>query len=153
MITAGETATKNGGVEQCCINGLRMWWRGTDGGIYPWGNDLPTDELAVFGVRPQHWGGPRSFSRVDSHAKGASPYGAHHMAGNVFEWVEDCWNTSHKNAPKNGTARIEGNCKYRVLRGGSFYYYSKVAKSFYRAKNPPGVKNYWLGFRVLRELD
>ena len=27
----------------------------------------------------------------------------------AFEWVEDCWNTSHKNAPKNGTARIEGN--------------------------------------------
>ena len=25
--------------------------------------------------------------------------------------------------------------------------------SHYRAKNPPGVKSYWLGFRVLRELD
>jgi len=94
---------------------------------------------------------PHGSAPVGSFA--ANPFGIHDTAGNVFEWVEDCWNTSHKNAPKNGTARTEGNCKYRVLRGGSFYYYSKVAKTFYRAKNPPGVKSYWLGFRVLRELD
>lgn len=82
-----------------------------------------------------------------------NPFGLHDTAGNVFEWVEDCWNTSHKNAPNDGSARTEGNCNYRVLRGGSFYYYSKVAKSSYRAKNPPAVKSYWLGFRVLRELN
>ncbi len=48
---------------------------------------------------------------------------------------------------------MQGNCNYRVIRGGSFYYFSKVARSAYRAKNPPNVKSYWLGFRVLRELD
>ncbi len=72
---------------------------------------------------------------------------------NLFEWVEDCWNTSHRGAPSDGSARKEGNCRYRVIRGGSFYYYSKVGRADYRAKNPPGVKSYWLGFRVLRELD
>ncbi|NQV84628.1 MAG: SUMF1/EgtB/PvdO family nonheme iron enzyme [Rhodospirillales bacterium] len=80
-------------------------------------------------------------------------FGLYDTAANVFEWVEDCWNKSHKNAPGDGTARTEGNCRYRVIRGGSFYYYSKVARSAYRAKNPPNVKSYWLGFRVLRELD
>ena len=82
-----------------------------------------------------------------------NPFGIHDTAANVFEWVEDCWNKSHENAPTDGTARTQGNCRYRVIRGGSFYYYSKVARADYRAKNPPGVKSYWLGFRVLRELD
>ena len=102
--------------------------RGTDGRIYPWGNDLPTDELAVFGVRPQNWGGPRSFSRVDSHTKGASPYGAHHMAGNVYEWVNDIYMDTYyeetplrnPQGPPKGTMNQHGKklASYSV-RGGS----------------------------------
>jgi len=82
----------------------------------------------------------------------ANPFGLYDTSGNVFEWVEDCWNPNHQNAPKTTEPRLEGDCGYRVIRGGSFYYFNKVARSFYRAKNPPGVKSYWLGFRVLREL-
>lgn len=81
-----------------------------------------------------------------------NPFGLYDTTANVFEWVKDCWNKTHKGAPLNGSARMEGNCRYRVIRGGSFYYYSKVGKSAYRAKNPPNVKSYWLGFRVLREI-
>ncbi|NQU60780.1 MAG: formylglycine-generating enzyme family protein [Rhodospirillales bacterium] len=82
----------------------------------------------------------------------ANPFGLYDTAANVFEWVQDCWNKTHKGAPTDASARMQGNCRYRVIRGGSFYYYSKVAKAAYRAKNPPGVKSYWLGFRVLREI-
>jgi len=82
----------------------------------------------------------------------ANPFGVYDTSGNVFEWVEDCWNPDHLGAPKAGQARTEGNCHYRVIRGGSFYYFNKVARAFYRAKNPPTVNSYWLGFRVLREL-
>ena len=81
-----------------------------------------------------------------------NPYGIHDTAGNVFEWTEDCWNRNHKGAPRDGSARTTGDCRNRVIRGGSFYYFNKVARSFYRSKNPPGVKSYWLGFRVVREL-
>jgi len=79
-------------------------------------------------------------------------FGLFDTSGNVFEWTADCWNRNHKGAPKDGSVRTEGDCKNRVIRGGSFYYFSKVARSFYRSKNPPGVKSYWLGFRVVREL-
>lgn len=82
----------------------------------------------------------------------ANPYGLHDTAGNVFEWTQDCWNPDHKGAPKDASVRTTGDCKNRVIRGGSFYYFHKVARSFYRSKNPPAVKSYWLGFRVLREL-
>lgn len=79
-------------------------------------------------------------------------FGVYDTAGNVFEWTADCWNPDHKGAPKDAAARTTGDCNNRVIRGGSFYYFSKVAQAAYRAKNPPGVKSYWLGFRVVREL-
>ncbi len=80
-------------------------------------------------------------------------FGLYDTAGNVFEWTEDCWNANHKKRPTDSRARKNGDCMNRVIRGGSFYYFSRVARSYYRAKNPPGVKSYWLGFRVVRELD
>jgi eukaryotic-like serine/threonine-protein kinase len=57
--------------------------RGTDGRIYPWGNQPPNDNLALY---DQEGYGPMS---VDSHPLGASPYGALNMAGNVWQWVSD----------------------------------------------------------------
>jgi len=83
---------------------------------------------------------------------GANPFGLHDTSGNVFEWTEDCWNRGHKGAPRDGSARKSGDCRNRVIRGGSFYYFNKVSQSYYRSKNPPGVKSYWLGFRVVREM-
>ena len=93
--------------------------------------------------------------QVERRRFGAAWFGSRGVdtTANLFEWVEDCWNKNHKDAPRDGSARTEGMCTFRVIRGGSFYYYSKVGRSSYRAKNPPGVKSYWLGFRVLRELD
>ena len=43
------------------------------------------------------------------------------MHGNVWEWVEDCYAQNYAGAPSNGTAyNSGGDCRYRVLRGGSF---------------------------------
>ena len=49
--------------------------------------------------------------------------GLHDMSGNVWEWVEDCWHDNYKDAPTDGSAWLEagdGNCKVRVVRGGSW---------------------------------
>jgi formylglycine-generating enzyme required for sulfatase activity len=40
--------------------------------------------------------------------------------GNVWEWVEDCWNESYSGAPDHGEAHPTGICLRRVLRGGSW---------------------------------
>jgi len=53
----------------------------------------------------------------------ANPFGLYDTAGNVYEWVEDCWHENYDNAPENGSAWLEtndGNCALRVVRGGSW---------------------------------
>ena len=48
-------------------------------------------------------------------------FGLHDMHGNLWEWVQDCWNDSYQGAPTDGSAWTSGNCEKRVLRGGSWY--------------------------------
>jgi formylglycine-generating enzyme required for sulfatase activity len=61
--------------------------RGTDGRLYPWGNAAPSEEL--WQVRPK--GTRLTVSDVGTHPKGRSAFGLDDMAGNVHEWVHDCW--------------------------------------------------------------
>jgi len=81
-----------------------------------------------------------------------NPWGLYNVHGNVWEWVEDCWNPTHEGAPSDASARLEGDCRQRVMRSGSWYYFSKNIRSPWRFKNDGRVKSYGIGFRVLREL-
>lgn len=81
-----------------------------------------------------------------------NPWGVYDMHGNAFEWVEDCWHPNYEGAPKSSAARTDGKCHFRVIRGGSWYYYSRMSRSANRQKNPSAVKSYWLSFRLVREL-
>ena len=45
----------------------------------------------------------------------------HDMHGNLWEWVQDCWNDTYQGAPADGTAWTIGDCERRVLRGGSWH--------------------------------
>jgi len=82
----------------------------------------------------------------------ANPYGLYDTMGNAYEWTADCWNETHDAAPGDGSARTDGDCRQRVMRGGSFYYFKKVGRSSYRARNRNEVNSYWLGFRIARDL-
>ena len=51
----------------------------------------------------------------------ANAWGFHDMHGNVFEWVQDCWNgTTYEGAPTDGSAWLDGHCDSRMIRGGSW---------------------------------
>jgi formylglycine-generating enzyme required for sulfatase activity len=74
------------------------------------------------------------------------------MHGNVWEWVEDCWNENYDSAPSNGSAWTSGDCSSRVVRGGSWNSDVNKLRSATRGWNDPGGRNRSIGFRVARDL-
>lgn len=95
-----------------------------------------------------HWG----ISPVASFK--ANAFGLFDTAGNVWEWATDCWNTSYHGAPDDGSAWTEkGLCKYRVVRGGSYYCFPRHVRSANRWARAIDYRGMYIGFRVVREAD
>jgi formylglycine-generating enzyme required for sulfatase activity len=83
----------------------------------------------------------------------ANPWGLYDTAGNVWDWVADCWNESHAGAHAGASPRLSGDCSHRVVRGGAWYYIPRLARSAARARNHVDVHSYAVGFRVAREVE
>jgi formylglycine-generating enzyme required for sulfatase activity len=83
----------------------------------------------------------------------ANPFGLYDTAGNAAEWVEDCWNDSYQGAPTDGSAWTKGQCRLRVLRGGSFDSESDYVRSNSRFRYDYDVRYSGNGFRVVRQLQ
>lgn len=80
-------------------------------------------------------------------------FGLHDMLGNVWEWVEDCWNASYVGAPEDGSAWTSGDCSHRVARGGGWDDFRRFVRSANRARWHSQVRAGGLGFRVARTLE
>jgi len=75
------------------------------------------------------------------------------MAGNVWEWVQDCWHNNYVGAPQDGSAWVENTeCENRVVRGGSFYCFPRHVRSANRWGRWAEFRNMYIGFRVARDL-
>ena len=87
--------------------------RGTDGRIYPWGNDAPDcDHVNMAGCGDVA-------QAVGSHPDGASPYGALDMAGNVVEMVSDWYDaTYYATSPATGPTGPATGTTYGGRGGG-----------------------------------
>lgn len=121
---------------------------------YSWGNRVGVgrancDTFPGFPGCGSQWDGMPAL--VGSFAPNA--FGLHEMHGNMFEWVEDCWNDTYTDAPQDGSAWLRGDCTQRVLRGGAWdrgqWYLRAAART--RASTHHREKN--VGFRVARTLD
>ena len=82
----------------------------------------------------------------------ANHFGLHDMHGNVWEWVEDCWNDDYRGATSDGTAQTSGECGRRVLRGGSWGDNPLNLRSAYRYRLASDYRFLSLGIRVGRSL-
>ncbi len=80
-------------------------------------------------------------------------FGVYDMLGNVFEWVEDCWNDSYLGAPTEGSPWTEGDCEHRVLRGGSWFSMPRYVRPAFRNRFDPDYRSSSFGFRVASVLD
>jgi len=101
--------------------------RGTDGRIYPWGDERPDEG------RCNYDGNVGSTTPVGQYSpRGDSPYGCMDMAGNVWEWTA----SEHEHGG-------------RVLRGGAFYNEDWYVRCAFRNRGNPNIRFRNRGFRVV----
>ncbi len=119
--------------------------RGTDGRIYPWGNEAPTRLHANYGRKD--WDDHLALAPVGSFEAGKSPYGIYDMAGNAWEWVFDWYDHDSyvTSLEKNPIGPAKGDQK--VVRGGSWLYVSDFLRSAHRFNAQPMNRHFGYGFR------
>jgi formylglycine-generating enzyme required for sulfatase activity len=86
----------------------------------------------------------------------ANPFGLHDTAGNVIEWVQDCWHENYENAPADGSVWLkagDGDCGQRVIRGGHWFHGPGIVHSAYRGKKAPDYQSTTAGFRLAQDLE
>ncbi len=82
----------------------------------------------------------------------ANAFGINDMHGNVWEWVQDCYVASYKDAPTDGTSVPDKESCSRVLRGGSWGNDPLILRAAQRFNYTPDFRVDGLGFRVARTL-
>lgn len=121
--------------------------RGDDGRRYPWG---------------EQWDSSRANSKesqrnkpapVGSYPSGVSPYGAHDMAGNVWEWVADWYaKDGYERSPRRNPRGPETG-PWKVLRGGSWGYLPSLLRTTGRLSIMPDLQNTVIGFRCANGIS
>jgi formylglycine-generating enzyme required for sulfatase activity len=121
--------------------------RGTDGRPYPWGHEPPTAAHAVFGLKE----GDETVSPIGNRSLGRSPYGAHDLAGNLYEWVSDWYDDAfYQTAPtSNPRGPSEGTTKGQ--RGGSYINSPYRLRAAFRTKGDPTEHAPHVGFRCAQD--
>lgn len=147
--------------------------RGTDGRRFPWGNEPPTPERAVYGRDI----GRGATDDVGAHPTGRGPYGHDDLGGNVWEWIADEYDPfAYK---RSGAARgVPGTCAEILkaqdelrregkqgytgsnpipticehpLRGGAFNYDGPGLRAMNRVHHPGTFRLIMSGFRCARD--
>lgn len=114
--------------------------RGTDGRKYPWGNNWDSSKANT-------WDAKQTVS-VGSYSSGRSPYGAHDMAGNVWEWVHDRYDKGYYRSAPNRNSKGPSSGSARVVRGGSWAAgEARYARASARHTGSPGRRYGHFGFR------
>ena len=143
--------------------------RGDDGRRFPWGNEAPTKERAVFE--------DNATMDVGTHPAGRGPYGHDDLAGNVWEWIDDDYDplaytraTASEGKPGSceeilaaqnklrsdgkqgftGSNPIPTSCE-KAIRGGAYNYAAGGLRSTNRVHHPPTFRLRMTGVRCAKD--
>lgn len=122
--------------------------RGSDGRLYPWGNEAPDDTYAVFNSSSFE-----NLKPVDALPKGVSPFGLYNMAGSMWEWTADWYDeTYYQNAPDINPTGPE-NGLARVIRGGAWPFNNQAERLRTANRNQltPDFISSTVGFRCVQD--
>jgi formylglycine-generating enzyme required for sulfatase activity len=125
--------------------------RGTDGRIYPWGNEWDPTRCNIM---EGHLG---DTTPVEAHPNGVSPYGVLDMAGNVWEWTRSLWGRD-LSSPEfrypydaaDGRENVQAPSNViRVVRGSQFLNNRREARCARRDRLDPACDLDSIGFRLV----
>ena len=122
--------------------------RGTDGRLYPWGDETPTPAHAVFGQKE----GSESLPPFSNRDKGKSPYGAQDMAGSLYEWVADWYDDEYYATTLSQNPRGPSEGTQKVQRGGSYSNNPYRIRTSFRTKDIPTEARPNVGFRCAQDV-
>lgn len=133
---------------------------------------LPTESEWEYAVRSKEkdyiWAGTSEMEKYaiyrDNSSDRTSPVGSkkpndrglYDMSGNVYEWVEDCNHDNYEGSPPiNGEAwkgENKDECKYRTVRGGSWYHQAVGVRVYSRSGTAAGFGGPNVGFRLVLDV-
>jgi serine/threonine-protein kinase len=115
--------------------------RGSDGRIWPWGDQPPTPFHCNFALKVANT------TPVTLFPSGASPFGVLDLAGNVWEWTSTLW-LAYPYDPVDGREDEQGN-GLRVVRGGSYDSPARQVRCAHRSAINPSYGYDDVGMRVV----
>jgi formylglycine-generating enzyme required for sulfatase activity len=120
--------------------------RGTDGRVYPWGNDFTP---GLVGVSSEE-GALEMPGDVGQYPGGQSPYGVFDMSGGVTEWVADWYGPYLLEDMKDPKGPATGT--ERTLRGSNYQYDANTQRATIRGWAPPATTSLQFGFRCAKSM-
>jgi len=121
---------------------------------YPWGDADASCDYAIISAGNYQYGcGTGHTWPVCSKPLGNTEQGLCDMAGNVKEWMPDCFYADYNGAPTDGSAWVIESCEDQVLRGGSYDYSGTGLRTRHRAYNPSFGRADYFGFRCAKDAE
>lgn len=114
-----------------------------------WGFEQGKENAHCFGCASVY--DPRRPTKIGSFKP--NKFSVYDTAGNVAEWVKDCWHKNYRDAPTSNEVWEGGDCKFRIIRGGGYSSPAQSIRSTKRDKLTSNRPYEHVGIRVAREIE